>query len=662
MSPFHPRRSALTRRTPCLVPAIAVLLAIGLATGSAMAQSASERLIDEWASAARTAGRTVEWSARTAAPDEDRLELRDLTISLPGEAATPSRLTAPRVVVVGLAARSGGGGSLARLEIPRLSLTTALDGETATYDLTDLTLTDVAVPPIERPTIDPDRPVTSALAATRVLDPLAVGRATVGTLAVDAGSPDGSARTQVTVEGLELDGLSGGRLRRFAVGRFVMDVTAEVGRALLSASSVELLGFDPTAWRRVLADEPTEAVAPVGEWLTSTESFRTGRLTLESDTGRLSIEALRAGPRRVRRTDVPIGAMLDRLVVAGGVPRLDVTRLLLEIWSATRNDGWTLEGFHLSGPDLEHADVARVVVGSVSSERLEEATIEGLDVVGGRAIARVGRLAAPKLGVPDVDDLRRAIQAAVVGAEIDPSSLIPRLDHLALERLELAEPDVPALRLDAFRLDLGHHLRAVPTEVSAVIEHLVVPAGLAEATGRRLLAGLGYDRIDVSAAVHLAWNEARRDLSVEKTELAIADMGRLDLTARLTGVPPALFLRPETAAEVVDGIGLAEATATFTDASIVERSIATVARDEKSTPARVRRGVVREVTALLAVVRDPTRRRRMGEELRRFLAAPKSITVELRPPRPLPIVDVFSTGSDLSGLAERLDARLRAER
>ena len=661
---FVRRRSATEpRRRAGLLATLAIGLAVSLGAAPAAAQSTAERLIGEWAGAWRAAGRTVDWGGLSRAMGEDRVELRDLAISWPLAGDEPIRITAPSLSFVGLADRDGGGFTLTRLTAPRLSLTTERSGEKIELVLADVDLNDAAIPKFELPAIDPDHAFTSMLAGSRIFDPLAIGRASIGRLTLHGAPADAAEHGDVTMEGLAVAGLSAGRLERLAVGRLVVDAASRSGKARLSIADAEIVGSDPTVWRRVFeeaaaTDGKTEAVS-----FPSLASARAGRVALEAGDAKQSIDATRLGARHVRRLDPSIGRTIDD-VLAGSqeIGEVDIGRVFLELFLAIRSEGTTLEGVHLSGPDLDHADAKRITIGAFSGESLAELTIEGLDIVTPKAILRAGRAIAAKLRFPDGDDLRRALQAAAVGAEIDPSSLMPTLGHVAVEDLEVGEPGVPSIRLGAFRLDLDHYVRAIPTAVSVALDRFVVPVGLADAEGRKILGDLGYRQLDFSAALRAAWKEASREVVVEKAMAEVADMGRIDLRGRLTGVPPSLFLHPETAPEVLVGVGLAEATATYTDASFAERILGLLARDEKMKPDRLRRKLAREVGALFADVRDPARRKRMVDEARRFLTAPKAMTIEARPTEPVPIAEILAAQDDLAALAERLDVRLRAER
>jgi hypothetical protein len=661
---FVRRRSATKpRRRAGLLATLAIGLAVSLGAAPVAAQSTAERLIGEWAEAWRGAGRTVDWGGLSRAMGEDRVDLRDVAISWPVAGGAPIRITAPSLSFVGLADRAGGGFTLTRLTAPRLSLATTRDGETIELVLADVDVNDAAIPKFEPPAIDPDRAFTSMLAASRIFDPLAIGRASIGRLSLHGAPADGAEHGDVTVEGLAVAGLSGGRLERLAVGRLVVDAVAISGKARLSIADAEILGADPTVWRRVFGENEAAAGGAEPASFPSLASARTGRIALDTGDATLSIEAMRIGARHVRRLDSSIGRTIDDLLAGREeIGEVDIGRVFLELFLAIRSDGSTFEGVHLSGPDLEHADVKRITVGAFSGESLAELTIESADVVTPKAILRAGRATVAKLRFPDGDDLRRALQAAAVGAEIDPSSLMPTLGHVAVEDLEVGEPGVPSIRLGALRLDLDRYVRAIPTAVSLVLDHFVVPVGLADAEGRKILGDLGYRQLDFSAGLRAAWTEASREVVVEKAMAEVADMGRVELSGRLTGVPPSLFLHPETAPEVFAEIGLAAATATYTDASFAARVLDLLAREEKMKPDRLRRKLVRDVATLFADVRDPARRRRMVEEARRFVTAPKAMTIEARPREPVPIAEILAAQDDLAGLAERLDVTLRTER
>lgn len=654
-----------TRRPPLAIRMRLGLLALAILAASigpspAGAQSAAERIVAEWAETQRAAGRGVEWSGVSHAASDDRLDLRDLVVTLPG--AEPIRIEIPGLTVTGLAERGDGGVAFAALAAPRLTLSTRSGGEEVTLRLTDLAFADATLPKPVFPAFDADRPFAALWAAARVLDPFAAARASIGRLVVTSGRPGTPERGEITLADLAVDGLGGGRVDRLRLGSAAIDAVADKGRARLTIADVDVAGFDPTAWRHVWDDRAYVDGKGDGLWRRTLASARIGRIALETDDTNMSVERLVAGERSVRQFAEPLGRRVDRLMVdPDSVAPPDTLALVLEDFLGSRHEGWAIEGFRLVGPGVERAEIARFAVGPFSGERLAEVSLDGVDVAAGQTLLRLGRLALADLRLPDADDLRRAIPAAAAGAEIDPSSLMPTLGRLVVERLEVAEPGVPAIRLAGLRLEFDRWIRAVPTSLTLALDHFVVPAGLADAEGRRTLAGLGYDRIDLSAAARLAWSEGTREIVIDGARLAIADLGALDLSARLTGVPRSLFTRPDTAALLLADIGLAEARATITDASFTERLVKLLAKDEKKKPERVRRRLADEIAGELSAVRDPARRRKAIAAMRRFLAAPGTLRLEARPAKPVPIVEIWGLTDDPSGLTERLDLSLSSE-
>lgn len=639
------------RRAPLLA-----VLAVGLlAALPARAQSPGERIVGAWAERLRGAGSTVEWSGLAQSLGEDRVELRDLVVTVPAGEARSTRLVVPSAVFVGLAERPEGGFTARSVTVPAMTVTPS--NAAAELHATGLEIRDAVVPAPEVPRLDPERPVTSFWAATRLLDPIAAGFVSLARLDLKTlGEPKDRAGLELT--GLAVTGLAGLRVERFRFDGARLEAAGEKGRAGLSLADVEIEGWDATAWRR-LFDE----AAGDGVWHRSLAAARTGRVALVTDEARLTFERATLGAREVRRFEEPLGDVFDRVAARPeAVSPIDAMRLVLEIFLATRHEGWSIEGLHLAGPDLDHADLARLAVGPFSGERLSEVAFEGLDVAGRKALLKLARFRFADLRLPAAEDLRRALPAALAGAEIDPSSLVPTFGRLALEGLDVAEPGVPSLRLARLRLDLAGHLRAIPTAVDLAIDHFVVPAGLADSEGRRTLTGLGYDGVDVSAALRFAWNAKSRDLVVDTLRLGVADLGEFTASARLVDVPRSLFLRPDTAAEALAGIRLAAARARWTDASFLDRLVRHLAREEKTTPSRVRRRLSDDVAREMAGIRDPQRRRAAIEAMRRFIARPTTLDVEMRAATPVPLAAVLAAGDDLFELAELLDSSLSAGR
>jgi len=654
--------SALPRRTigPALrLLAVAVWLIAAAGHGIARAETAGERVVAAWAEAIRASGRHVAWSGLVADAEGDRIELADVVVTEARDGTEAQRITIPSLVLVGAAAPDGGF-AVRSLTAPSVSIEGRSGSETQRVRIEGIDLSDVSVPRIDLPALDADRPFSSFWARSRVLDRIAVGRAAVQRLTATGTGSDGD--STLTIDAVSLDGLAASRVERFALGSIAIEASVAPRSARMTMDDVEVVGWDFGAWRRLWDDAAYVDDKGDGAWRPSLASARSGRISIESDGGRQTIDGVRVGARRVRQFAEPLGRVVDRLIVApGDATRGDLARVALEVFLASDADGWSLDGLHLIGRGLDHADLRRIAVGRFSPTRLSDLTVEGLEVVGPKAILRLDRLHLGDLVPPDADDMRRAIPALTAGAEIDPSSLMPTVGRIALEGLEAAEPGVPAIRLAGLALDFGRHLRAIPTVAALRLDRFAVPAGLTDAESRRRLAALGYDTIELSGAARLAWDEARREVAVTDARASIAGAGEVTLEARLSGVPRSLFLRPDTAAETIAGIGLAEARATLTDASFLDRVVRMVAKDTGTSPDRVRRGFAAEVKALVAPIRDSARRKAAAAAVGRFLTAQKQLVVTARPKTPVPLGELPDLFDDLGALVERLDTSISSE-
>lgn len=645
------RRAAPSRRRRA---GVAFLLAAATFLAVAPARALDgEAVIARWAEDLRATGLRVGWGALARTAAEDRLELAGLEIAGDGADGSAWSLRAPTVVFVGLATRAEGGFVARAIDVPRLDL--GRDDGSLRLEATGIEQRDLVVPGPARPAFDPDHPLAAFWTASRLFDPLAAGRVSIARVIARIGGGDA---TQVTVDGLSLDGLAAARLDRLRLAGLRVETTGTTP-ARLDLGETVIEGGDFGALRHVFDDAEYRDERGDGLWRQVVGRFEIGPFAFVAGAARLSFARWSSAGRHLRQFDAPRGLAFDRAVRDG---EFDLFDLGLALHAAGRSDGWSLERLRLSGPDLDHAAIDRIDVGAFDATRLADLTIEGCEIVATDARLRLGRLAIADLRPPDPADLRRALRAAAVGAAIDPSSLMPTLARLRLEEVEIGDATSPGVRLAAFVADFDRFVRAVPTSIAVAATHLVVPAGFADEEGRAILARLGYDRLDVSAAARLAWSEPTRELVADAVSVEIAEAGRLDLGARLTEVPPTLFVRPDTAAAILPDVRLAEARLAWTDASLFDRLLKMAAEDEGVSPARLRRRLANGISPFFAEIRDAERRRRIVDAVRRFVQDPKTLTFVAAPATPLSVSEIVSGADQPARLVERMGTTVSAGR
>lgn len=659
----HRHRPRTSPTAGALVAAVLLMIAVLAAPGAAHAQSTAERIVTGWAESLRAAGATVTWAGLAHSSGDDRLELRNVEIGATDGLGNSWKIAVPSAVFVALADRAEGGFTARAVTAAKATLETSGKDGKARIDVLDLDQRDVVVPRLTFPTIDPDHPFSTFWTATRVLDPLAASLASIGRMTLKAESTDAAVAFTGEIDGIALTGLAKGRAEKLRIGALRLTSTESGAPVKIEFGGAEIEQYEAVAWRRLFDDTEYAGGKGDGEWRRLAKSASFGPVSIDAGDTRLSIGATRAAARWVRQFDQPLGALFDRLLLQSeGLAESDVYRVVLALFRATRTDGWSMETIHLSGPELDHADIDRVRVGAFSGERLADFAVEGLDVVADKGVVRLGRFGLTDLRMPDGGDLDRAIAAAVVGADIDPSSLVPTVGHVEIAELEALEPGSPTVTLKGLTIDLGGFIRAIPTTVAIELRHFVAPAALSDEEGRRTLARLGYDRIDLSGALRLAWQKATRELTIGEAAVEIAEMGRLAVEARLTDVPESVFSRPETAALALLGVRLAEARATYTDASIANRLLKMMADDQGMKPARFKRKLLDEISPLFAEIRDGERRRRIVEAVKRFIEDPKMLAAVLRPRDPVPLTEILAATETPAALAERLELTVSAGR
>lgn len=658
-----PRPSPSPRRRQTSSTLLGVLIAVGFAVCDgrpAWAEPAGERLISGWADTLRASGARVAWSGLDRSDGDDRIDLRDVEIDATVAGAEVA-IRLPNAGFTGLADRAGGGFTVRAVTAPRIEVTVRAGGATHRLTAADVDGRDVAVPAFVLPKSDPDHLFTSSWGLLRMFDPLAAGRAAVGrvTLTTTGPSPTPEATWRSEIDGIAFTGVGGGRIDGLRFGA----LSAKGPGATLTSAGGEIAGWDFGPLYRLFDDDAYVDGKGDGVWRPVLTSAELGATSFTGPGSELSVGRLVSGRRELRQFDEPLGRLFDRAYRPGGEPtQAESLRLAIDLFHTARSQGWSAERLHLTGTDANPGtfDIARIAFGAFSGEGIEDASIEGLDAVTPNAVLRLGGLRLRDLRLPDRDDLKRAVAAAASGAEIDPSSLIPTLAGLRLDRLEAREGTSETVRLESFDVVFARHIRAVPTSATLALSHFVVPVAIGDQETRKTLGRLGYRQVDFSAALRVDWREAANALVVEEASAEVGEAGRLALTGRLTGVPRSLFLRPETFATALAGIRLAEAKATWTDASFFGRVLAMVAEDQHLKPERLRRKLSAGIAPSFSDVRDPARRKRMVEAVRRFIAAPTTISAEATPAQPIPILELGDLFAAPAGFVERLDLTIGA--
>jgi hypothetical protein len=159
----------------------------------------------------------------------------------------------------------------------------------------------------------------------------------------------------------------------------------------------------------------------------------------------------------------------------------------------------------------------------------------------------------------------------------------------------------------------------------------VTKARLPDLQARMAFEAMGLESATISLAAAYDWDVTRRRLTVHDTALAINELGTLSLTIDLDGVDSDPMVAM-TSARLVRG------KLRFDDASLTDRLVKMAAEMQGADPAGYR-GQIAAIIKLGALGGEPgSLMANLGGPAEAFLTAPRSLTLEMAPAAPLPLL------------------------
>ncbi len=259
-----------------------------------------------------------------------------------------------------------------------------------------------------------------------------------------------------------------------------------------------------------------------------------------------------------------------------------------------------------------------------------------------------GQVRLGRVGVSGID---MAGTVAAVLANLQPPDPRPGVpQRMAIEAVEATLEGRPLLGLGLLSADGGLTADGVMTGGFAVEAlMLALPPGMDLG-----LQALGYDRIAGGLSVQGQVPRAGGRLSVAPAFVAWDGAGRLSVSAELDGIPATAEagapVDPDAAMAEMAAAKLASLVLRWDEQGLLERLVAKAARDQGSTPARVREEWARMAEAMPLPGAPPPgpapRGRQPGaappdpfaplrQPVAAFIRNPRAIEIALRPPQPI---------------------------
>lgn len=281
----------------------------------------------------------------------------------------------------------------------------------------------------------------------------------------------------------------------------------------------------------------------------------------------------------------------------------------------------------LPGIDIQY-DVGKMTGDGFDRGTMKGATGEGLTLRSNK----VGMVSIDRIALGPID-IREPMTRLINGEALSVGLLsgidIGRIDY---NGLTLQPPGRAAMHIGGISLGPIKFAGGMPvagklgwTDVSIARDQLIDPRA------EQVFDKLGLQTMTLSFALAYDWDIARQRVSLHDTMLKVNELGTASLAADLTNaIPSPLGLTQ---------VRLAHARLQFDDASLVERALRAGAAQSGSDPAAYRQQIVDlvrqqadtqgEVSPALTAACNAAAD---------FIASPHSITIELAPAQPIPLL------------------------
>lgn len=321
------------------------------------------------------------------------------------------------------------------------------------------------------------------------------------------------------------------------------------------------------------------------------------------------------------------------------------------------------------------AKIARMSYSGMTGSRPVEARIEGLEFndQSGRFSLASASLTGFSIA-PTLEGLKKLQGKSLDAFEaVDARSLAPTLGTLKLSGIAIdtsvngngGRKTKLSSTVKEVEFTADQPVNNVPTNLRWAVQNFAVtlPQDSKEDGVKELLA-LGYRDLDLSFAFAGRWNEAANEIAVTELSLQGKDMAIISLTGLFGSVSKEIFDADEAIATVaLMGAKAKALDVTLENRGLFERFLAKTAREEKTTPDKLRQtygaGAAFVVPSLIGHSEQATT---ISRAIARFVAKPGRLTINARAKDPsgLGVVEILSL-SDPKAALEKLDVTAVAD-
>lgn len=510
-----------------------------------------------------------------------------------------------------------------------------------------LSYKDVSVPSFAGVVIDTAKPVASWIKVMSVALKASSGPSEGRNFVYDTEMQ--GEKTHTTIDAIQMSGMKDGVVDMVSMGPLTQETPSPDGLVKMKVEKIEGRGYNVNAIMDVL--DPDRYVGGVGDgkWRTAValETYRNWSFVIpgvEIRIGSFETENL-----RTRQPSKPFTPAIDQIIANPDMDEKALGALALDmvpdiIYSFGIGSS-RLSDLDVVAPEIERFHLGDFHLTDFSSDGLGEIGVGDLDVaVGDKGSFGAERIAVGGFVFPSIDRIRSAIKAAESDIEVDPLTLAPTMGFAEAVNLDLVQGGKKLGALDRARLDLSDYIGPVPTNVGLDLRGLNLDLSLVDdPQARKLIEGLGYDRLMADYGFKLHWREADESLNLSDFKLTVKDVGTINADVALTGLKRATIEAPQTIESALPNLLFSRAKVTVQDSSVVDRAVAMEAKKKNQTPEKFREDVAGALPlTLMLVLKNPTFQQKLAPALQTFIRTPGKLTFTAAPATPVPLLAIIA--------------------
>ncbi len=264
--------------------------------------------------------------------------------------------------------------------------------------------------------------------------------------------------------------------------------------------------------------------------------------------------------------------------------------------------------------------------------------LDSLEIVADDGSLSAGSFSATDLVLPTAEEIEKAGENSVIG---------PSYSTLEVLDVQITDEDSNKIELSRLFTAIDEMDGDLPTASRFAVDGLKVDAENLDDDGKKALADLGYERMNLSVEGDGRWDPEAATAKINNFMLTGEDVGTLSLNLSLGGITRDLVAKlgevkePEQAMGLLQGVSVEGISINLDNSSIVERILDMQAKEAGTDRATLVKQLSAGLPFMLSFLQNQAFQDKVASAATTFLNEPKSLKVVAAPSSPVPVAQIM---------------------